>query len=218
MNEKEKSETIKRYNQRLEEFGYNPLSLGWGEKNRANLRFEILLSQWDFNRANILDFGCGFGDLHNYMKNSGIIDFSYTGVDINENLIKKGLEVYPGLNLINADWLESAPEDTFDYILSSGVFNHKLEDNFEFITKAMQLFNRLSKKGFALNFLSDKVEFEYDYTYHASPSKILEMGYLFSNKIVLRNDYMPYEFTLFVNKQEEMDLTYAVYPEYMSSL
>ncbi len=218
MNKREIKEAIDRYNERFLKHGYSSKSLGWGEKNRANLRFEILLSQWDFNNASILDFGCGFGDLFGYLKSKNVKNFKYKGVDINANFIEKGKEIFPDADLQCINIFENESNEKYDYILSSGVFNHQLTHNQEFIIQCFDYFNLHSIKGFATNFLSDKVDFKYDYTYHANPSWILELSFNYAKRVVLRNDYMPFEFSIFVNKNDKIIDEFTIYEDYIGFL
>ena len=216
MNKNEKDNIIKRYNARFQRYGYSPKTLGW-DKKRHNLRFHILTSQWNLSGCSILDFGCGFGDMFGYLIKRGI-DCKYYGVDINKSLIEQGKKVYPGANLETVDLFNNHNDLTFDYIFSSGVHNLHLGNNIDFIKDSFNLFNLVSTKGFAINFLSNKVEYELDDTYHANPSKILEIAYHYSNRIVLRNDYMPFEFTVFVDKRNTFDKSHSVYQDFLKHL
>jgi trans-aconitate methyltransferase len=213
MTNQEKQATIDRYNERLKAHGYNPKSLGWGEKDRAALRFEILSSLWDFEGKKVLDFGCGFGDLGNFISKK-YNQFEYIGVDINENLVATGKEMYPNADLRVGDLLKGEFTEPVDFVLSSGVFNHKLSDNVKFIESCFEQFNQIATKGIAVNFLSDKVDFQYEYTYHTNPAWALDLAYKFSKRVVLRNDYMPFEFTIFIFKDEEINPDYTVYKDY----
>lgn len=215
MTKEEIAQTIQRYNARLGLHGYDPKSLGWGEKDRAFLRFEILLSQWRFEGATVLDFGCGFGDLLQYARTSGRNFKRYIGVDINPEFIKIAKERNPDADFICADVFDLDESDIkCDYVLTSGVFNHKYTDNYGFIQKCFEKFNSIAGLGFSSNFLSDKVSYELDYTFHSNPGKVVELSYAFSNNIILRNDYMPFEFTIFVNKASQVDNKYTVYEEF----
>ncbi|MBI3591582.1 MAG: methyltransferase domain-containing protein [Candidatus Melainabacteria bacterium] len=216
MDNLEKQMIIERYNKRLSEFGYNPKTLGWGEKMRHNLRYNILLTHWDLNGKSVLDFGCGFGDMYGYA-NKINLKIKYHGIDINENLIAEGKKIYPDANLYIKDIFDEKNEKSekkYDYILSSGVHNSKIRDNWGFIKKTFEFFDKYSIKGFALNFLSDKVDYQLEYTYHANPMEILDLAYTYSNRITLRNDYMPFEFTIFIDKENEFDKEQVVYPDY----
>lgn len=215
MTKEEIAQTIERYKTRLHQHGYDPKSLGWGEKDRAGLRFEILLSLWDFTGATVLDFGCGFGDLNQYAGKTGRAFGRYIGVDINPDFIAMAKERNPGATFFCGDIFELDPGDlACDYVLTSGVFNHKYADNYGFVLQCLEKFNSLTSKGFSSNFLSDKVAYELEYTFHSNPGRILEMAYAFSNNVVLRNDYMPFEFTVFVNKASGIDPQFTVYEEF----
>ena len=159
MNKEEKEKIIDRYSKRLKEHGTSPKTLGW-DKERHFLRYHILLSLWKLNKnTKLLDFGCGFGDLYDYLSINKIY-LKYEGVDINHDLIKAGKEIYPGANLICNDFLNCQTNNVYDYIISSGVHNLKINDNWGFIEKTFDKFNRCAKKGFAINFISNKVQKE----------------------------------------------------------
>lgn len=215
MNDVEIKQAIERYNRRLEEFGDTEKALGWGNKGRSSIRFEILLSQWDFTKANVIDFGCGFGDLFAYMAEKGWKDFQYKGVDINPSLITIAKKRYPQAVFEATNLLSDTDNTPVDFVLASGTFNHKLENNFLFVEKAFAKFAQIAQKGFAINFLSNKVDYELENTYHADPADILNLAYSYTNNVVLRNDYMPYEFTVFVNLGERIDEQLTVYERFI---
>jgi hypothetical protein len=69
-----------------------------------------------------------------------------------------------------------------------------------------------------VNFLSNKVDYTSDGMYYSDPTWIMDLAYRYSNNIVLRNDYMPFEFTVFVNKFSTIDEKYTIYQEYRNYL
>jgi SAM-dependent methyltransferase len=207
--------TIDRYNRRLEEFGETEKALGWGDKGRSQLRFMILTSQWDFSAASVLDFGCGFGDLYAYIAKQQASTFDYLGIDINPSLIEVARKRYPSTNFEVLNILETDDIPQFDYVLASGTFNAKLENNVEFIESCMTRMAKIARKGIAFNFLSNKVDYQSDITFHADPSEILNLFYRFSKNVVLRNDYMPFEFTVFADLAAKIDDRLTVYENYV---
>ena len=215
MKEREKEKIISRYSDRLKEHGVSSKTLGW-DKNRHNLRYHILLSNWSFKGDNVLDFGCGFADMYSYISTKKM-NLEYSGVDINPDLINEGKKLYPKLDLKADDFLQNNDEE-YDYILSSGVHNFKLEDTWGFTEKSFEVFSKSARKGFAVNFISDQVdeEFKKEHLFYTSPVKVLELAYKYSRRVVLRNDYMPFEFTVFVNLEDDFDKQKVVYPEFLS--
>lgn len=223
MNAKEIEETIKRYNERLKNYGVSEKALGWGDKGRSRLRFKMLCSEWNFKDKTILDYGCGFGDLYNYIKETHTDSFKYIGIDLNPNFI----EIAKSKKYKNAEfYVVPANPSTFieqqnfkiDYILSSGIFNYKIENNIKNIKDTLDIFNKYSTFGFASNFLSDKVDFKAEENFHASPGEILEFHYKYCNNIILKNNYMPYEFTVIVNKEDQINKQLNVYESFVKDI
>lgn len=216
MNESEKQRVVAAYSERLRKHGYSPKTLGW-PKGRHRLRYFILISHWPLAGAEILDFGCGFGDLYAYCREQEL-GVTYEGIDINPDLISEGRRQHPAAKLSVRDALRDGLVRDYDYVFSSGVHNIKLEDNWSFVKATFELFHRHSRRGFAVNFLSDKVDHRLEHAYHANPGQIVELAYRFSNRITLRNDYMPFEFTLFVDKDQRFDREVAVFDEFRDHL
>ena len=220
MNKNEILQTIDRYNKRLEEFGETEKALGWGDKGRSRLRYNVLCAEFELKNTTVLDYGCGFGDLFAYIRDNISPDFNYIGIDINPKLIAVAQKRYG--NQAQFHVVPFQVSDYFvqhqikaDYILSSGIFNFKLDDNIGFIRSTLHLFDRFSNCGFASNFLSDKVSFQAESNFHSNPGQILEMHYKYSNNITLRNNYMPFEFSVFVNKSVDVNKETNVYESHL---
>ena len=214
--ELDRRRTVERYSERYREHGYSPLTLGWN-KGRQSIRFDILTSLYDFTGKSVLDIGCGFGDLLATLGEKFHSVAAYTGVDLVEPLVMEGRKRWPSHTFITGDFLSLDLEICFDFAVASGVFNHQLEgmSNEDFIENVMKRAFAICRDGFAFDFLSDKVDYRLDHTYHASPEKILEMAYSLSRNVVLRNDYMPFEFSLFVFKDDKFDTERAIFNRYL---
>lgn len=216
--EKDINDVIDRYAKRYKEYGYSPKSLGW-DKGKQDIRFNILTSQYNFKDKNVLDIGCGFGDLNKTLKRL-TSNYKYTGIDLVEELLIEAKKHYNGENIKfeNANFLDFSSNDKFDYAISSGVFNHKLtnSNNYEFIEAAIDKAFRLVNDGIAFDFLSDKVDFKLKDTFHSSPEKILSIAYKFSRNIILRNDYMPFEFCVFMFKDQAFNTQDTVFRRYLN--
>lgn len=217
MPETDKNIVIDRYSKRYKEFGYSPKSLGW-DKGKQDLRYQILLEEFNLEKKTILDIGCGFGDANKSIQ-SRTNNYTYLGIDIVEDLINEAKQQYKeseNINFVLEDFLKSNIEDTYDIVVSSGVFNFKLQDddNYAFINSFMKKAFKIAKEGFAFDFLSDKVDFQYEHTFHSSPSKILDMGYELSKNVILKNHYMPFEFALIVFKDASFDKKDTVFKRF----
>ncbi|MEZ4873760.1 MAG: class I SAM-dependent methyltransferase [Bdellovibrionales bacterium] len=217
MEKDEKLKIIERYNKRLAENGDTPKALGW-DKERHNLRFFILTSLWELNEASVLDFGCGLGDLWGYLDAQNKRPARYLGVDINSQLIGRAQKKYPSGEFRTFDFDVDILDSKFDFVFSSGAHNFKLKNNWDYIEKSILSFDKWSSKGFAINFLSDKVDFRANELHYTNPSQVLDFCYGISRNVVLRNDYMPFEFTVFVRKDDPVDPEKTVFNRFLKYL
>ena len=209
----EMRQALERYSNRLATLGPVPEALGW-TKNRERLRYHVLLEPWHLTTERLLDFGCGFGDLYGYCAEH-FPSVRYEGIDLNEKLVAVGRQRYPAARLSSGNPLDDGLVGRWDIIVASGVFNFKLTDNWRFVERTFDLFARHADRGFAANFLSDRVDFRLEDTFHADPAQALALAYRHSNRVMLRNDYMPFEFTVYVDLRREFDKDHVVYPEFL---
>ena len=208
---------VKTYSERLDRFGVSPRTLGWGDKDRTRLRFEILCSAWNLENKTVLDFGCGFGDLFAYLAETQP-GARYVGIDINGRLIEEARRLHQRGDFRAMNILDEPLNEQVDYVLVSGVFNDRIGDNRAFMADAFEAFDRIARCGFAANFLSTKVDYRYPHAYYTDPAEAVDLCYMYSRNVVLRNDYMPFEFTVFVNKASRFDAELAVYEEFLKRL
>ena len=220
ISQEEKDEIILRYSKRFKEFGVSPKALGW-DKGRHNLRFAILLEHWNLSEHSILDVGCGLGYMYEFIKREKeelLASISYTGADINPELIEASRRRFPGVNFITEDLISDGYSERVDFIFASGLHNLRLKNCWEFTKRSLEMFHETATCGFAVNFLSDRVDFKEPSLNYTDPSKVLDLCYRFSNRVVLRNDYMPYEFSLFVDKREQIDAEMTVYTDFLGRI
>lgn len=199
MDDMEKNDTIKRYNEHLKIYGDDPRSLGW-LKGRQHIRFKALSEIADLNNCTILDLGCGFGDLYGFLKKKYNID--YTGYDINKNLIDIAKTKNPDASFDVKDILREKVLKNFDYIISSGVFNFKLADNASFSKNMLKKMFEICNKGVAVDFVTDYVDYRNKDLNYTSPEEIFRFCKTLSKRVTLRHDYMPFEFCIYLYKND----------------
>ncbi|WP_051533362.1 methyltransferase domain-containing protein [Anaerovibrio sp. RM50] len=212
MDDKDREKLVSDYRERYHEYGYSPKTLGW-DKGKQDIRFEVLTSQWDIKGKKILDIGCGFGDLNCFLKKKGIDDYEYVGIDMVEELIlearkRNSQNGKATISYICGDFLDIDIPQKFDYVIASGIFNRKFIgnlDNYSFIERCIDKSVDICVGGVAFDFLSDKVDYRYNHTFHSSPERLIGYAYKKSRRIMLRNDYMPFEFAVFIFKDDSFD-------------
>ncbi len=213
MNEADKARVIAAYNARLDEQGAVPEALGWARR-RHNVRFAVLAELLALQGGSLLDFGCGMADLHQFL-HSRALSVRYTGVDINERLIDIARQRAPQAELLVADIVDAPLQRRFDFVVASGVHNVKMADNAAFLRDSLDAMWQLADRAVAINFLSDRVAYRTEDSHHSDPCEVLRLCYEKTNKVVLRNDYMPFEFTVALYKKDQFDPHSVVYPQYL---
>ncbi len=212
-----RDQIVKKYTNNYLKYHYSPKTLGW-QKGRQDIRFEILLSFFECKGKKILDIGCGFGDLNRVISKKYGSSYQYLGIDIVDVLVKEGRLRYPqkNINFLNADFLDYSFKSDFDIVVASGIFNLKFDrgTNDLFVKKVLNKAWKICKDGIALDFLSDKVDYKYKHTYHNNPEQILKIAYGLSRNVVLRNDYIPFEFCLFVGKDDSFSKNEVIFNAY----
>jgi len=204
MKPEEKKETIRRYEERLEKYGASVKTMGWRDREQQNMRFVILSEIGDLTNHSVLDVGCGFGDLYGFLEQKGL-HVQYTGYDISSKLIKIAQKRHPEATFEVKDILEESSVNEFDYVVSSGVLNHRLSDNEGFlgtmITKCFDLCNI----GVAINMMSNYVDYKDECLYYYSPEKVFTFCKTLTKRVIMRHDYMPYEFTVYLYKDASVN-------------
>ena len=209
MNKIDKNLYIQRYNNRLKTYGFDIKTLGWGgDKAKQFLRFQICLELNFFlnknkNKINsILDVGCGFGCMGGGFMKDNYPHIKYTGIDINPKLIEEGKNKYPELDLRCMDIIEDNFDEKFDLVCESGIFNFKLksENQIKYIESMIFKMYSLSNYGISVDFMSTFVDFKHDGAFHMNEFDILKIAKQFSKRVVLRNDYLDYEYAVYILK------------------
>lgn len=194
------------FGKRIEEFGASPRGVDWNSDASQNVRFDQLLKVIEDSRPfTILDYGCGYGALADYLVEKGF-DADYCGYDIVESAIELALKLHtrkPHCTFVTG----AAKLTVCDYTVASGIFNVRgavdYESWTEYVIGTLHEFNELSRRGFAGNFLtkySDAEKMRAD-LYYADPLFLFDYcKRIFSKNVALLHDYRLYDFTLIVRK------------------
>lgn len=209
------TQTDQYYTSLIDKYGPNHQGIGWNSTDSQFLRYEqiskIIAEEQQEDNFVICDYGCGYGQLYEYLQ-SKIKDkgsLQYIGIDISNHMIQNAKELY-GENNEQHSFIEIASiEDIseYDYIVSSGIFNIKQEIGYEewtqYVLHNLEQFNKKSRKGFSFNCLT-KYSDEWlmkDELYYGDPLFFFDYCKRhFSKNVALLHDYDLYEFTILVRK------------------
>lgn len=127
---------------------HHPDAVGWVSSRSQRNRFDVFL-RYIQNNESVLDYGCGLGDLSDYLKErkKGV---KYSGVDIQEKMVTNAKKKYPEGNFQVVDSVHDIKEG-YDWIVASGVFTVGMDENdvLEFFKYGQTICN----KGIMANFI-----------------------------------------------------------------
>jgi SAM-dependent methyltransferase len=193
------------FDKRIQEHGASPRGSDWNSEASQNTRFDQLLKVVEMPTFSLLDYGCGYGALADYLETKGF-DMAYYGYDILESAIATARKVHADKprRVFSTD---RSQIPVCDYTVASGIFNFRGEQSFqhwtEYVLGVLNEFDHFSLHGFASNFLtkySDADKMRAD-LYYADPMFLFDYCKRnFSKNVALLHDYRLYDFTIIVRK------------------
>jgi ubiquinone/menaquinone biosynthesis C-methylase UbiE len=190
------------YNKMLADGANGAERVGWGSVDSQEKRFRVLTEIGNLDDDSILDVGCGLGAYFDYVhkKHSNL---SYTGIDINLNMIQEAQQRHSDVEFIHANIIadtHTLNDRKFDYVFLSGALNLSADNHHDTIESIMKEMFILANKGVAINFLSVFSDYLTPGEYYCNPVDILQLAFSITKKVVLRHDYMPHDFTIYLYK------------------
>jgi len=172
-------------------------AVDWGSSQGQKNRFQVLLAVGDLLNASILDIGCGVGHLVEYLTE---IEYQgdYIGIDTLTEMVMAARERFPNWQFQEGDILTSEIIWKSDYVLGSGLFTFSDQKLMEVIIQAM--FNACNQ-AVAFNALSVWSDHKESGEFYADPLTTVEFCHSVTPWVVLRHDYMPHDFTIYMYKE-----------------
>ncbi|MBI5740729.1 MAG: class I SAM-dependent methyltransferase [Nitrospirae bacterium] len=200
MDELSKEYVISFFGKKLGMHGDKAETVGWTAAGQRR-RFECMLDIGrDLEGKRVLDYGCGKGDFYQFLRDRNI-SVQYTGMDINAGLISLARQKHPEGGFHVFDIESDQLSEDFDYIFLCGVFNLRVGGLTETVHNVLIKLFHHCRGGMAFNALSahdPKQDYELHYLY---PGEMFEFAVKnLSPFVSLRNDRLPYDFTMFVYK------------------
>ena len=188
MNAEVKEMIVADYRGRFRKYGDSPEASGMSSAGHR-FRFQKLMEIADLRNRRVLDLGCGIGAFYPYLiERFGELD--YTGIDIVPEMIAHAARKYPAARFLCSDLSIESPDDPFDYVLISTVFNKKLPNNDGFMRELLTLAFKYCKLGLGFNFLSTHVNYSEEEMAYFDPAQVLDFCICnLTRKIVMHHHY-----------------------------
>lgn len=192
-------------------------SLGY-PKGAQDARFRAMFQIGQLQNASILDVGCGFGHMLDYLR-SWNINARYTGIDITPPMIDIARRKHPDADFRLLNILECSLEERWDWVFLVGAFNAApaREGWWELVQQMMMKMWELCRIGMAADFLSSHVDFQKPGSFHADPGQVFAFAKKLTRRVTLRHDYMAYEFMVYLYKDQDLTAN-NVFTDFQSNL
>ncbi|MDD5456392.1 MAG: class I SAM-dependent methyltransferase, partial [Candidatus Margulisbacteria bacterium] len=172
-----------------------------GTQENMLLKYRILTEISDLDYSSILEVGSNVGLFYKYLTEF-LSSFKYTGIDISPRAYRVAAENEPDADFRNINILDKDFNDTAEYILADGLFNlGKMENISDYRNRALHKMFDLAEKGVAVNFLSSVSESKDESNLnYFDAGETLNFCLSLTPKAVLRHDYSPDNFTVYLYK------------------
>lgn len=170
------------YHASITEHGLNARGVHWHSSQAQEIRFKQLLALLPVDTKEIVDAGCGFGDLYWYMSDKQRASMDYIGLDALEVMVSEA-QIRTGKRIYQCDILND-PLPAGDFYLCSGALNILTRyEAHRFIRRCYDASNR----GIIFNFLEGE---DTSNTYNYLQSNQIEaLGHHLGARLKFRSGY-----------------------------
>jgi SAM-dependent methyltransferase len=188
---------------------HGPSSQGvdWGgAEQNLELRYEKMLAVIreppPGQPTTLLDVGCGFGGLLRYAAGRGL-NFSYTGVDVADNMIQWATKNFPQGEFFLGDVLGIDFGKKYNYVVCNGILTQKLDTPGlvmdEYAHRLIRRMFDLCLDGIAFNVMTTKVNYFANNLYYRNPAELFSWCLSeISPHLKLDHSYPLYEYTIYL--------------------
>jgi SAM-dependent methyltransferase len=190
-------ETARWYREHVRRFGYGYKALGFGRRVSQDKRFAAMLALGSFHGRSLLDVGCGFGDFLAFLNARGVQP-RYTGLDLCPPMIERCKNRFREneARFVIGDALTYEPEQSFDYVVASGIFGYGAKGTRERLRPTLEHLFSFTDIGLAVNFLSGCAPRRSPGRLYVYPWDMLQLALGLTPAARLDHTYLPNDFTL----------------------
>ena len=204
---------LQNYERALLSHGDTARGADWPNEADRRTRFEVMLDVivGGSNSPVVLcDLGCGTGELLAHIRERGLHNIIYIGIDRSAVALSYARAKYPDATFIEID-VNSPGADldqiACDFLVANGLFTVKWELNNDqmcsFLASTISRVWPIVRRGIAFNVMSKVVDWERDDLFHLPMDDAARLLHgLAGRRVRLRADYGLYEYTAYAYKAE----------------
>lgn len=200
-----KNSALDLHNKLIDEHGVDNAT-GFSKRSQT-LRFDAITRCAGFDDdwpGSLLDYGCATGDFYAYLQEV-CAPVDYVGMDINEQMLTRLSERFPGVKTVHGDILAGPflATPSFGFVVASGVFSYADRQPFH-----RQMLGRLyaaASRSLVVNFLRvhEPKEHQVPHCFYEPADAQIMAERLGCRSFVILADYLPNDFTVAFYKPDE---------------
>ena len=194
------------YSDTIKEYGPEPKGVSWNTCDRQGTSFKYLAKLVADETAplSVADLGCGYGALYNYLKCHHPPVVEYIGYDVSPAMLEVAREAI-GVDTEVTLCLGSELDREVDWGFASGTFHVTLGQDANawerMVLSALDNIHRYTRKGFAFNMMTDRVDWKAENIFYANPGRFLNYcTEKLSRRVRLYHDMSLFQWTMLVYK------------------
>lgn len=190
------------FDQLVTQHGNDLRALDYGRPESQQRRFQTLAEVGDLSGKHVLDVGCGFAHLADYLE-ARFDAVRYTGIDLTPSVLDVARQRRPDLDLRLVDLMSLPTDDRYDVVFANGIF-YLLGQEAPVRMRAMiaRLYE-LAAEAVAFCSLSTWAPIHEPGEYHADPADVLAFCRTLTPWITLRHAHLPHDFTMYLYRRQQ---------------
>ena len=188
------------YDRLVAERGDAPEACDYGSASSQRAKFEVLAAIDDLSGRTVLDVGCGLAHYADFLEahHDGV---RYAGIDLSPAMIDLARRRRPDLDLAVGNVLDLGYNHRADIVNANGIFYLLGEEAPSLFPRLIERMWELAERALAFNSLSTWAPRCEEGEFQADPLETVAMCRRLSPWVVLRHDYMPHDFTVYVYRE-----------------
>lgn len=183
----------------IRQYGHDPRACDYGRPESQNLKFRVLSEVLPLNNCSLLDVGCGFADFANFLKDE-FTGLRYSGIDLCSAMVSEAQRNHSHLDLSVANINDAPLNRTFDVVSANGIFYLLGDHAWPMMQRMIERMYALATKAVSFNSLSAWARDQESGEFYADPLRTLDFCRRLTPWVVLRHDYHPRDFTVYLYK------------------
>jgi SAM-dependent methyltransferase len=187
------------YQDLVQKYGHDPRACDYGRPQSQEIKFRVLSEAMPVKGRSVLDVGCGFADFHRFLRDR-FGEVRYSGIDVCPAMVEEARRLDPHCEVKLANILDASIRERFDLVTANGIFYLLGDEAWSTMQEIVRRMYAVAEHAVAFNSLSSWAEDKDPGEFYADPAEVLQFCRTLTPWVVLRHDYHPRDFTIYMYK------------------